>query len=55
MIGHTHTYERVVRVQFPQSFYTVAEGLFLGFYSGPCYLFDINRIACYIFKRKLCV
>ena len=31
----------------------MAEVLFLGFYSGPCYLFGINRIARYILKRKL--
>ena len=30
-------------------------GLILRFYSGLCYLLGINRIACYIFKRKPCV
>mgnify|MGYP007133233027 CR=1 FL=1 len=39
--------ESFVRVQFPQIFfYTVAEVSSLGFYSGPYYLFGINRIAC---------
>mgnify|MGYP000025295963 CR=1 FL=1 len=27
-------------------FYIVAEVLFLAFYSGPWYMFGINRIAC---------
>jgi len=30
----------------PEFFYTMAEVLFLGFYSGPCYLFGINRLGC---------
>ena len=31
---------------FPRVFYTMAEVSFLEFYSGPCYLFGINRIVC---------
>ena len=31
---------------FPRVIYTVAEVLILGFFSCPCYLFGINRIAC---------
>jgi len=36
----------VCKGSFPRDFYTVTEVLFLGFYSGSCYLFGINRIAC---------
>ena len=42
---------------YPRVFYTVAEVSFLVFYSGPCYLFDINRITCkeYFKRKRMCV
>jgi len=40
------TYMHIGTVCKGTVFYTVAEVLFLGFYSGPCYLFGINMIAC---------